>query len=71
MSETLKDFNEKVYVVLKGLLSNKNLINPYKHLKEDILLESFKLKKDKIGGSLIGNLNVFPGKYSQIFLMPC
>ena len=67
MSEILKDFNEKGYVVLKGLLSNKNLINSYKHLKKDILLESFKLKKDKIGGSLIGNLNVFPGKYSQIF----
>ena len=67
MDTLFKNFNENGFVILKDFLSNKVLSNSYKELKEETLLEFSKLTKDDMGGFISGNLNVFPGKYSQIF----
>jgi hypothetical protein len=68
MDTLFKNFTENGFVILKDFLSNKFLSDSYKELKEETLLEFSKLTKNDMGGFISGNLNVFPGKYSQIFL---
>ena len=59
-------FKDEGHILLKEFIINDNFDQICINLKREILEEYKNLDKKKIGGHVMGNLNVSPGKYSQI-----
>lgn len=65
IDQNYSNFKDKGFIILRNFIKDDDFDSICENLKKDILIEFYKLKK-KIGGSLMGNLNVFPGSYAKI-----
>ncbi len=60
-----KKFNQNGYIVLPKFLSSENFNALCNNLDEDINKSFKKTNISKLGGSMVGNLNVYPGIYGD------
>ena len=65
IDQNYSNFKDKGFIILRNFIKDDDFDSICENLKKDILIEFYKLKK-KVGGSLMGNLNVFPGSYAKI-----
>ena len=59
-------FQEQGYVLLKQFIIDDSYAAICENLKQDLLTEYKNSDKKNLGGYIMGNFNVYPGKYSKI-----
>ena len=59
-------FQEQGYVLLKQFIIDDSYAAICENLKKDLLTEYKNSDKKNLGGYIMGNFNVYPGKYSKI-----
>ena len=68
MSTYYEKFNQDGFIVIKNFVNSKNFDSICASLTSEIETKCNKIDLSKVGGSIMGNLNVYPGKYSQVIL---
>ena len=68
MSNLRKEFLENGYIIKKNFLINDNFKRIAEELNKQIINKCSEIELSKIGGSIIGNLNLSPGKYGRELL---
>ena len=63
-NKNLNFFEDDGYVLIENFIKNSDFDLISKEFKKDSLIEFDKLEK-KIGGNLMGNLNIYPGNYAK------
>lgn len=63
-NKNLNFFEDNGYVLIKNFIKSSNFDLICKEFKKNSLIEFDKLEK-KIGGNLMGNLNIYPGNYAK------
>ncbi len=66
-SQIKKNFEENGYIILKNFISNNGFNEMCENLKRDIFTEFNRSDESKIGGSLMGNLNIYTRSYGKKF----
>ena len=65
MNHILKDFEKDGFVIIKKFILNTQFDIICEKLNKKIEIEFNKIDKNKLGGSLIGNLALQPGNYTK------
>ena len=68
MSEYYEKFNKDGFIIIKNFINSSSFNNTCDSLNWEIEKEFKEIEVSKMGGSIIGNLNVYPGKFSKIIL---
>jgi len=68
MRNLRKEFLENGYIIKKNFLINDNFKRIAEELNKEIINKCSEIELSKIGGSIIGNLNLSPGKYGRELL---
>ena len=63
-NKNLNFFEDDGYVLIENFIKSSDFDLISKEFKKDSLIEFNKLEK-KIGGNLMGNLNIYPGNYAK------
>jgi hypothetical protein len=62
----LQKFEKDGYIIIENFLNSTHFDNICNSLNKDLNIYCSENNLNKLGGSIIGNLNVFPGKYASL-----
>ena len=62
----LQKFEKDGYIIIKNFINSIHFDNICVSLNKDLNIYCYENNLNKLGGSIVGNLNVFPGKYTSL-----
>lgn len=67
-NQDIIDFETNGYLIKKNFLNSQDFLDTANELNNEIFNTIKNINLNNIGGSRIGNLNVFPGKFGKVIL---